>query len=94
MEGAEDAIQRGHAALENLSNNRSRIGAQQNRLEHTIANGRNAVENTTAAESRIRDTDIAKETVYNSLINILAQTGEAMMAQANKASQDVVSLLQ
>ncbi len=94
VKGATEAIGKTRDALTNLSNNRSRIGAQQNRLEASMSSGRNTVENTTAAESRIRDTDMAKEMVYHSMINVLSQTGEAMMAQANKTKQEVVSLLQ
>ena len=74
--------------------NRSGIGAQQNRLEHTINNENNIVENTSAAESAIRDTDMAKEMVNLSLQNILAQAGQSMMAQANQSNQMVLSLLQ
>ena len=67
--------------------------AVQNRLEHTIANLDNVVENTTAAESQIRDTDMAPEMVKYSNNNILAQAGQAMLAQANQANQGVLSLL-
>ena len=67
--------------------------AVQNRLEHTIANLDNVVENTTAAESQIRDTDMATEMVKFSNNNILAQAGQAMLAQANQANQGVLSLL-
>lgn len=81
-------------ALEKVSANRSKIGAQQNRLEHTIANENNIVENTTAAESRIRDADIAKEMVEFSKNMILDNVGQAMLAQANKSNEGVLSLLQ
>lgn len=80
-------------ALKHISENRSRIGAQQNRLEHTIKNEDNIVENTTAAESQIRDTDIAKESVKHAIKSILLQTGQSMLAQANQSKQGVLSLL-
>ena len=69
------------------------MGAVQNRLEHTIANLDNVVENTTAAESQIRDTDMAAEMVKYSNNNILAQAGQAMLAQSNQANQGVLALL-
>ena len=69
-------------------------GALQNRLEHTLNNVNNISENTTAAESRIRDTDMAKEMVAQSMNNILMQAGQAMLAQANQSTQGVLSLLQ
>ncbi|MBQ2983146.1 MAG: flagellin, partial [Lachnospiraceae bacterium] len=75
------------------SKQRSDLGAVQNRLEHTINNLDNVVENTTAAESRIRDTDMAEEMVKYSNVNILAQAGQAMLAQANHSNQGVLSLL-
>ena len=81
-------------AIEKLSTQRSNLGAIQNRLEHTINNLDNVVENTTAAESRIRDTDMATEMVKYSNTNILAQAGQAMLAQSNQANQGVMSLLQ
>ena len=81
------------AALTKVSEQRSDLGAIQNRLEHTIANLDNVVENTTAAESRIRDTDMASEMVKFSNNNILAQAGQAMLAQANQTNQGVLSLL-
>lgn len=81
-------------ALEKISSNRSQIGAYVNRLEHTIKNLDNVVENTQAAESRIRDTDIAKEMVEYAKTNILAQVGESMTAQANQSKQQVLGLLQ
>ena len=81
-------------ALQKVSAQRSSLGAIQNRLEHTIANLDNVVENTTAAESRIRDTDMAEEMVEYSKNNILAQAGQAMLAQANQSTQGVLSLLQ
>ena len=81
-------------AITKVSEQRSSLGAIQNRLEHTIANLDNVVENTTAAESRIRDTDMAEEMVEHSKNNILAQAGQAMLAQANQSTQGVLSLLQ
>ncbi|SEK95452.1 flagellin [Pseudobutyrivibrio ruminis] len=80
-------------AVEKVSAQRSSLGAIQNRLEHTIANVDNVVENTNAAESRIRDTDMADEMVNYSKNNILAQAGQAMLAQANQATQGVLSIL-
>lgn len=80
-------------ALEKVSAQRSALGAVQNRLEHTINNLDNVVENTTAAESQIRDTDMATEMVKYSNNNILAQAGQAMLAQANQSNQGVLSLL-
>ena len=81
------------AALQTVSKQRSDLGAVQNRLEHTIKNLDNVVENTTAAESEIRDTDMATEMVKYSNNNILAQAGQAMLAQANQSNQGVLSLL-
>ena len=81
------------AAIQDVSEQRSDLGAIQNRLEHTINNLDNVVENTTAAESQIRDTDMATEMVKYSNNNILAQAGQAMLAQANQANQGVLSLL-
>ena len=81
-------------AINNVSNQRSALGAIQNRLEHTIANLDNVAENTQAAESRIRDTDMASEMVEYSKNNILAQAGQSMLAQANQSTQGVLSLLQ
>ena len=81
-------------AISKVSKQRSELGAVQNRLEHTIANLDNVVENTTSAESRIRDTDMAEEMVEYSKNNILAQAGQSMLAQANQSTQGVLSLLQ
>ncbi|WP_027216532.1 flagellin [Butyrivibrio fibrisolvens] len=81
-------------ALESVSKQRSDLGAIQNRLEHTIKNLDNVVENTQAAESLIRDTDMAREMVKYSNNNILAQAGQSMLAQANQTNQGVLSLLQ
>jgi len=80
-------------ALKVVSDQRAELGAIQNRLEHTIANLDNVVENTTAAESRIRDTDMAEEMVNYSKNQILAQAGQSMLAQANQSNQGVLSLL-
>ena len=81
------------SAIFDVSETRSMLGAIQNRLEHTINNLDNIVENTTSAESAIRDTDIATEMVKYSNNNILAQAGQSMLAQANQANQGVLSLL-
>ena len=90
---AASAIEKIKSAFTEISEQRSRAGAEQNRLEHTIRNLDNIVENTTAAESQIRDTDMAKQMVELSLKNILAQAGESMMSQANQSNQGVLSLL-
>lgn len=82
------------AAISKVSQQRSALGAIQNRLEHTVANLDNISENTQAAESRIRDTDMAAEMVEYSKNNILAQAGQSMLAQANQATQGVLALLQ
>ena len=81
-------------AIQKVSTQRSNLGAVQNRLEHTIDNLDNVVENTTSAESRIRDTDMADEMVKYSKNNILTQAGQSMLAQANQSTQGVLSLLQ
>lgn len=81
-------------AIKNVSKQRSDLGALQNRLEHTVLNIDNIAENTQAAESRIRDTDVPAEMVEYSKNNILAQAGQAMLAQANQSTQGVLSLLQ
>ena len=93
-ENARAAIDTIASALQEVSKQRSALGAAQNRLEHTIANLDNVVENTTSAESSIRDTDMATEMVKYSNNNILAQAGQAMLAQANQSNQGVLSLLQ
>ena len=80
-------------AVSKVSSQRSSLGAIQNRLEHTIANVDNVVENSNAAESRIRDTDMAEEMVNYSKENILAQAGQAMLAQSNQATQGVLSII-
>ena len=81
------------SAIASVSKQRSDLGAVQNRLEHTIKNLDNVVENTTAAESQIRDTDMASQMVEYSKNNILAQAGQSMLAQANQSNQGVLSLL-
>ena len=91
---AKNAIDTIKAAIQTVSTQRSALGAVQNRLEHTINNLDNVVENTTSAESQIRDTDMATEMVKYSNNNILAQAGQAMLAQANQSNQGVLSLLQ
>ena len=91
---ARKAIDTIASALQEVSKQRSALGAAQNRLEHTISNLDNVVENTTSAESSIRDTDMATEMVKYSNNNILAQAGQAMLAQANQSNQGVLSLLQ
>ena len=82
------------AAIKSVNDQRAEMGAVQNRLEHTVNNLNNVVENTTSAESQIRDTDMATEMVTYSNNQILAQAGQAMLAQANQANQGVLSLLQ
>ncbi len=91
---AKAAISTIKTAIKTLNKQRSDLGAIQNRLEHTIKNLDNVVENTTAAESQIRDTDMATEMVKYSNNQILAQAGQAMLAQSNTANQGVLSLLQ
>ncbi len=90
---ARAAIETIAEAIQKVSTQRSALGAVQNRLEHTISNLDNVVENTTSAESAIRDTDMATEMVQYSNNNILAQAGQAMLAQANQSNQGVLSLL-
>lgn len=91
---AKSAIDAVKKAIKSLNEQRADLGAVQNRLEHTIANLDNVVENTTAAESQIRDTDMASQMVKYSNNQILAQAGQAMLAQSNQANQGVLSLLQ
>ena len=90
---ARNAIETIAAAIKKVSTQRSALGAVQNRLEHTINNLDNVVENTTAAESQIRDTDMATEMVKYANNNILSQAGQSMLAQANQSNQGVLSLL-
>ena len=92
-DNATDAIDVIADALQKVSTQRSALGAVQNRLEHTIKNLDNIVENTQSAESAIRDTDMATEMVKYSNANILSQAGQSMLAQANQANQGVLSLL-
>ncbi|NFS05486.1 flagellin [Clostridium botulinum] len=82
-----------NSAIKSVSTERSKLGAFQNRLEHTIANLDNASENLQAAESRVRDVDMAKEMMNFSKNNILQQAAQAMLAQANQAPQGVLQLL-
>ena len=93
VSNAQAAIDNIKSGIEMVSKQRSALGALQNRLEHTINNLDNIVENTTSAESQIRDTDMATEMVRYSNNNILAQAGQSMLAQANQANQGVLSLL-
>jgi len=93
-ESANKSITAIQNAINQVSTQRSALGAIQNRLEHTVANLDNVSENTQAAESRIRDTDMASEMVQYSKNNILAQAGQSMLAQANQSTQGVLSLLQ
>ena len=90
---AQSAITAVKNGINKLSSMRADLGAVQNRLEHTIKNLDNVNENTTAAESQIRDTDMASEMVKYSNNNILAQAGQSMLAQANQTNQGVLSLL-
>jgi flagellin len=90
---ATKAISTVKSAIKKLNEQRADLGAQQNRLEHTINNLDNVVENTQSAESAIRDTDMATEMVKFSNNNILAQAGQSMLAQANQSNQGVLSLL-
>ena len=92
-DNATDAIDVIAEALQKVSTQRSSLGAVQNRLEHTIKNLDNVVENTQSAESAIRDTDMAEEMVKYSNANVLAQAGQSMLAQANQSNQGVLSLL-
>ena len=80
-------------AIKAVSSSRSDLGAIQNRLEHTIANADNTAENLQAAESRIRDVNMAEEMVKYSKSSILQQAGQSMLAQANQQTQGVLSLL-
>jgi flagellin len=87
------AIDKVKTAVSNLNSQRAKLGAVQNRLEHTIKNLDNIAENTQAAESQIRDTDMATEMVKYSNANILQQAGQSMLAQSNQSNQGVLSLL-
>ena len=90
---ATKAIDTISSAIAKVSSQRSALGAIQNRLDHTIKNLDNIVENTTSAESAIRDTDMAEEMVKYSNTNVLQQAGQSMLAQANQANQGVLGLL-
>ena len=91
---AGEAMSKIQAAISKVSTQRSALGAVQNRLEHTVKNLDTTSENTQAAESRIRDVDMAEEMVEYSKNSILAQAGQSMLAQANQSTQGVLSLLQ
>ena len=91
---ASESMSKIQNAIQSVSDQRAKLGAIQNRLEHTINNLNTTSENTAAAESRIRDTDMASEMVEYSKNNILQQAGQSMLAQANQQTQGVVSLLQ
>ena len=90
---ANDAVESIDAAITTVSTERSKLGAYQNRLEHTINNLGTASENLSAAESRVRDVDMAKEMMSFSKNNILSQAAQAMLAQANQQPQGVLQLL-
>ena len=90
---AKDAIRRLDEAVSRISAQRADLGASQNRLEHTIASTDNTAENLQAAESRIRDVDMAKEMMNLTKLNVLQQASQSMLAQANQAPQQVLSLL-
>ena len=90
---ATDSIKVLTDTLQFISSDRSRMGAYQNRLEHTSLNLNNVIENTTASESRIRDTNMAKEMIHFSNNNILAQASQSMLSQANNNIQNVLSLI-
>jgi flagellin len=92
-ESAARAITIVDTAIGRVSTQRAKLGAYQNRLEHTISNLTTAATNTTAAESRIRDLDMAKEMMEFTKLNILSQAGSSMLAQANQLPQNVLSLL-
>ena len=94
FDSAGKAMKSIQSAINFVSTQRSTLGALQNRLEHTINNLDTTAENTQAAESRIRDTDMADEMVKFSKNNILSQAGQSMLAQANQQTQGVLSLIQ
>ena len=91
---ASNAIDKVQNAINTVSTQRAGLGALQNRLEHTINNLDVAVENLSAANSRIRDTDMAKEMMNYTKMNVLVQSAQAMLAQANQQPQSVLQLLQ
>ena len=90
---ATDAIKTVNTAIEKVSGQRSHLGALQNRLDHTIANADNMAENLQSSESKIRDVNMASEMVAYSANSIIQQAGQSMLAQANQATQGVLSLL-
>ena len=90
---SQEAIERLDVAIERVSAQRADLGAAQNRLEHTIASTDNTAENLQAAESRIRDVDMAKEMMNLTRLNVLQQASQSMLAQANQAPQQVLSIL-
>jgi flagellin len=92
-QNSQDSIAAIEAAIQHVSEQRSSLGAVQNRLEHTVANLDTVSENLTSAESRIRDVDMAKEMMNFTKNNILQQAATAMLAQANQAPQTVLQLL-
>ena len=92
--GAQAALKVIDSAINQVSTMRANLGAVQNRLEHTITSTNNTSENLSAAESRIRDTDMAKEMMNYTKNNILTKAAQSMLAQANQAPQGVLSLLQ
>ena len=93
-DSASEAIQEVEEALKIINSNRSKIGAQQNRLEYTIQHEMNYSENLSSAESSIRDTDMAKELVEMSKNDILQQAAQSMIAQANQQNQGILQLIQ
>jgi len=93
LTGAQTAVTKIQSAIDKVSAERSKLGAYQNRLEHTISNLGTSAENLTAAESRIRDVDMAKEMMEFTKNNILQQAAQAMLAQANQQPQGVLQLL-
>ncbi len=93
FEDAGTAMEKIDKAIDKVSTQRSKLGAKQNRLEHTVLNLDNTSENVDSAESRIRDTDMAREMVKHSTANILQQAGQAMLAQANQSTQGILSLI-
>ncbi|CAM4001912.1 flagellin [Alkalicoccus chagannorensis] len=92
-DSARDAIESINDAINTVSTQRSELGATQNRLEHTISNLDNASENLSAAESRIRDVDMAEEMMEQTRSNVLSQASQSMLAQANQQPQNVLQLL-
>ena len=93
QDSSREAIEQVNNAIDELSSIRSYYGALQNRLEHTVSNLSNTIENLTAAESRIRDTDMAKSMMSYMRNSILVQSSQAMLAQANQQPSSVLQLL-